>query len=135
MIVKHVPMRSLGKRDFASLANYITDAQSKDRRLGHLQATNCEAGSIQDAITEVLATQHTNTRAEGDKTDRLIVSFRAGEHPHTDVQQKWPGATVSLRSGYRDSDTACCLRDGPTPPVADKVAGRRSTAAHHIPGT
>ena len=51
MIAKHVPMRSLGKSDFAGLANYITDAQSKDHRLGHVQATNCEAGSIQDAIT------------------------------------------------------------------------------------
>ncbi|MCS4511807.1 TraI/MobA(P) family conjugative relaxase [Xylophilus ampelinus] len=85
MIAKHVPMRSLGKSDFAGLANYITDAQSKDHRLGHVQATNCEAGSIQDAITEVLATQHTNTRARGDKTYHLIVSFRAGEQPSADT--------------------------------------------------
>lgn len=85
MIAKHVPMRSLGKSDFAGLANYITDAQSKDHRLGHVQATNCEAGSIQDAITEVLATQHTNTRAKGDKTYHLIVSFRAGEQPSADT--------------------------------------------------
>ncbi len=135
MIAKHEPMRSLGKSEFAGPANYITDAQSKDRRLGHAQATNCEAGSIPDAITEVLATQHTNTSAKGDKTYHLIVSVRAGERPYTDVQQKWPGATVSLRSGYRDSDTACCLCDGPTPQVADKAAGRRSTVAHHISGT
>ena len=85
MIAKHVPMRSLGKSDFAGLANYITDAQSKDHRLGQVQATNCEAGSIQDAITEVLATQHTNTRAKGDKTYHLIVSFRAGEQPSADT--------------------------------------------------
>lgn len=85
MIAKHVPMRSLGKSDFAGLANYITDAQSKDHRLGQVQATNCEAGSIQDAITEVLATQHTNTRAKGDKTYHLIVSFRAGEQPGADT--------------------------------------------------
>ena len=54
MIAKHVAMRSLGKSDFADLAKYITDAQSKDHRLGHVQVTNCEAHSVRDAITEVL---------------------------------------------------------------------------------
>jgi hypothetical protein len=85
MIVKHVPMRSLGKSDFAGLVNYVTDAQSKDHRLGQVQITNCDAVSVQDAITEVLATQHTNTRAKGDKTYHLIVSFRAGEQPSVDT--------------------------------------------------
>lgn len=81
MIAKHVPMRSLGKSDFAGLVRYITDEQSKDHRLGQVQVTNCAAGSVRDAITEVLATQQTNTRAKGDKTYHLIVSFRAGEQP------------------------------------------------------
>ncbi|MEM8131296.1 TraI/MobA(P) family conjugative relaxase [Hafnia alvei] len=85
MIAKHVAMRSLGKSDFADLAKYITDAQSKDHRLGHVQVTNCEAHSVRDAITEVLATQHMNTRAKGDKTYHLIVSFRAGENPDADT--------------------------------------------------
>ena len=85
MIAKHVPMRSLGKSDFAALAKYITDAQSKDHRLGLVSVTNCEAHSVRDAITEVLATQHTNTRAKGDKTYHLIVSFRAGENPDADT--------------------------------------------------
>lgn len=85
MIAKHVPMRSLGKSDFADLAKYITDAQSKDHRLGLVSVTNCEAHSVRDAITEVLATQHTNTRAKGDKTYHLIVSFRAGENPDADT--------------------------------------------------
>ncbi|MBV6831326.1 TraI/MobA(P) family conjugative relaxase [Xanthomonas euvesicatoria] len=85
MIAKHVSMRSLGKSDFAGLVNYITDAQSKDHRLGQVQITNCDAVSVQDAITEVLATQHANTRAKGDKTYHLIVSFRAGEQPSADT--------------------------------------------------
>ena len=85
MIAKHVAMRSLGKSDFADLAKYITDAQSKDHRLGLVAVTNCEAFSVRDAITEVLATQHTNTRAQGDKTYHLIVSFRAGENPDADT--------------------------------------------------
>ena len=51
MIAKHVPMRSLGKSDFAGLVNYVTDAQSKDHRLGQVHITNCDAESVQDAIT------------------------------------------------------------------------------------
>ncbi|EKU31676.1 MULTISPECIES: TraI/MobA(P) family conjugative relaxase [Alcaligenes] len=85
MIAKHVSMRSVGKSDFADLAKYITDAQSKDHRLGHVQVTNCDAHSVRDAISEVLATQHMNTRAKGDKTYHLIVSFRAGENPDADT--------------------------------------------------
>lgn len=85
MIAKHVAMRSLGKSDFAGLVSYVTDAQSKDHRLGQVQITNCDAVSVQDAITEILATQHSNMRAKGDKTYHLIVSFRAGEQPSTDT--------------------------------------------------
>jgi hypothetical protein len=85
LIAKHVPMRSLGKSDFASLVDYITDAQEKTERLGRVQVTNCEAGTVQAAIDEVLATQHLNTRAKGDKTYHLLVSFRAGEKPSADT--------------------------------------------------
>jgi hypothetical protein len=85
VIAKHVPMRSLGKSDFAGLASYITDAQSKDHRLGAVSVTNCEAATMPAAIEEVLATQHLNTRATGDKTYHLLVSFRAGEQPSQDT--------------------------------------------------
>lgn len=85
MIIKHVPMRSLGKSDFAGLANYITDAQSKAYRLSQVLVTNCEAATLPAAIEEVLATQYINTRAKNDKTYHLIVSFRAGEQPDTDT--------------------------------------------------
>ncbi len=85
MIAKHVPMRSLGKSDFAGLVRYVTDAQSKDHRLGQVQVTNCASDTVRDAITEVLATQQANTRAKGDKTYHLIVSFRAGEQPSVDT--------------------------------------------------
>ena len=85
MIAKEAPMRSVEKSNFAGLVRYITDPQSKDHRLGQVQVTNCEAGSVRDAITEVLATQQTNTRATGDKTFHLLVSFRAGEQPDADT--------------------------------------------------
>jgi hypothetical protein len=80
MIAKHVPMRSLGKSDFAGLVEYITDAQSKTNgwaRCSHELRGRHRAGRHH----EVLATQHMNTRAKGDKTYHLIVSFRAGEQP------------------------------------------------------
>ncbi|EOW8879060.1 TraI/MobA(P) family conjugative relaxase [Escherichia coli] len=81
MIAKHVPMRTLGKSNFGELASYITDAQSKDHRLGQIRVTNCEAATLPAAIEEILATQHMNTRAKSDKTYHLLVSFRAGEQP------------------------------------------------------
>lgn len=81
MIAKHVPMRSLAKSDFAELVEYITDEQDKTERLGLVTATNCEAATMQAVIGEVLATQRQNTRAAGDKTFHLLVSFRPGERP------------------------------------------------------
>jgi DNA relaxase TraI-like protein/relaxase-like protein/conjugative element/phage-associated large polyvalent protein len=81
VIAKHVPMRSLAKSDFADLVEYITDEQDKAARLGQITATNCEAATLQAVIGEVLATQRQNTRAAGDKTFHLLVSFRPGEHP------------------------------------------------------
>ena len=85
MIAKHVPMRSLGKSNFADLANYLTDEQSKEHRLGAVNVTNCESANLKAAIEEILATQHINTRAKSDKTYHLIVSFRAGEEISDDV--------------------------------------------------
>ncbi len=78
-------MRSLGKSDVAGLAEYITDAQSKTERLGLVTLTNCQAGTVQAATDEILATQHMNTRAKGDKTFHLLVSFRPGENPDTET--------------------------------------------------
>ncbi|WP_179095076.1 relaxase/mobilization nuclease domain-containing protein, partial [Burkholderia pseudomallei] len=81
MIAKHVPMRSLGKSDFAGLVKYITADQAKEHRIGEVRLTNCAALTVRDAVTEVLATQQANTRAKSDKTYHLLVSFRAGELP------------------------------------------------------
>ena len=85
MIVKHVPMRSLGKSNFGELVSYITNPQSKEHRLGQVLITNCEAATLPAAIEEVMATQYINTRAKGDKTYHLIVSFRAGEEPTSET--------------------------------------------------
>jgi hypothetical protein len=79
MIAKQVPMKSLGKSNYAGLVKYITDEQSKNERVGYVRVTNCQTDKHHVAIIEVLNTQAQNTRAISDKTYHLIVSFRAGE--------------------------------------------------------
>lgn len=85
MIVKHVPMRSLGKSDYAGLVKYVTDTQEKSERLGQVIVTNCQAETLNAVIGEVLATQRMNTRSQNDKTYHLLVSFRAGECPDPEI--------------------------------------------------
>ena len=110
MIAKHVPMRSLGKSDFAGLANYISDAQSKDHRLGQVLLTNCSAATLPAAIEEVLATQHINTRAKSDKTYHLIVSFRVGEQPSADTL-KAIEERISAGLGYGEHQRISAVHD------------------------
>lgn len=81
MIAKHVPMRTLARSNFAELVEYITDAQDKTERLGEIRVSNCAAATLPAVLGEVLATQRQNTRAAGDKTFHLLVSFRPGEAP------------------------------------------------------
>jgi hypothetical protein len=81
VIIKHVPMRSVRKSDFAGLVQYITNEQGKTERVGICSTTNCTAETMDAVISEVLAIQRLNTRATGDKTYHLLVSFRPGENP------------------------------------------------------
>jgi len=83
MIAKHIPMHSIAKSSFAGLAEYITDKQSKEHRLGEVTLTNCDALDVEMAICEIVATQEQNTRAKSDKTFHLLVSFRPDEKPDT----------------------------------------------------
>lgn len=83
MIVKHVPMNTVRKSNFGDLARYVSDPQERNERVGDIRITNCHADELADAALEVMATQARNTRAEGDKTYHLIISFRAEEEPAT----------------------------------------------------
>ena len=85
MIIKHFPMHSVKKSNFAGLVQYITDKQGKFERVGACSITNCIGDTIDDVITEVLAVQQLNTRATSDKTYHLLVSFRPGENPDAAV--------------------------------------------------
>jgi hypothetical protein len=101
MIAKHIPMRTTGKSSFAGLAQYITDAQNKNERLGNVQISNCAAATMPAAVAEILATQRLNTRAKGDKTYHLLISFRAGENPSHDVL-KAVEDRICVALGYAD---------------------------------
>ena len=81
MIVKHVPMKTVRKSNFTELSRYLSDPQDRNERVGDVRITNCHSDELADAALEVMATQARNTRADGDKTYHLIISFRAGEDP------------------------------------------------------
>jgi hypothetical protein len=81
VIVKHVPIQSAKRSDFAGLVAYITNGQTKNERVGYVAVTNCHSDRAEVAVTEVLNTQAKNTRAASDKTYHLILSFLAGEQP------------------------------------------------------
>ncbi|SFU67747.1 TraI/MobA(P) family conjugative relaxase [Nitrosospira multiformis] len=79
MIAKHIPMKSARRSSFRELVAYITQAKSKEVRIGEVRVTNCHQQDAQDAVLEVLATQLRNQRACSDKTYHLLISFPAGE--------------------------------------------------------
>lgn len=80
-------MRDQGKSSFSSLIEYLLDKQSKQHRVGAVSITNCQSATMEAAIEEVLATQHMNKRATGDKTYHLILSFRPGESPEPEIMK------------------------------------------------
>lgn len=81
MIVKHVPMQSAHKSNFAELVKYMLDEQKKYERVGYVQATHCRTQNVDVAVLAIQNTQNQNTRAVSDKTYHLIVSFPTGERP------------------------------------------------------
>lgn len=81
MIVKHMPLTAPQKSSFGRLAEYITDPQEKNVRVGIVSLTNCISNGIDLAVLEIRNTQAQNTRSIADKTYHLMVSFREGEQP------------------------------------------------------
>ena len=80
MIAKHVPMRSLGKSDFAALAEYVTDAQSKDHRLGQVHPPKDDARvGLRRAQGQLhaLATVQSHANGAGQGLEGALL-----EHPH-----------------------------------------------------
>ena len=61
-------------------ADYILDPRLGGR-VGAVRVSNCASTEVGDAIQEIQATQALNTRAKGNKTYHLVVSFPPGETP------------------------------------------------------
>ncbi len=99
MIAKRI-IRTAGKSNFTRLGKYILDNDLTDaldftertvdyildkkgdqNRVGAVRITNCHSEAPALAIKEIMATQAMNTRAKGDRTYHLVVSFAAGEKP------------------------------------------------------
>lgn len=53
MIVKHVPMQSAHKSNFAESVKYMLDEQKKYERVGYVQATNCRTQNIDVAVLAI----------------------------------------------------------------------------------
>lgn len=75
MIARKIPMQTVSKSSFARLANYISDTQNKEHRVGDIRITNCISDNIEWAKQEIRATQNKNTRSTSDKTYHLLLSF------------------------------------------------------------
>jgi hypothetical protein len=61
--------------------DYILGQDGAAGRVGAVRFQNCEALELSHAIKEIVATQAMNTRATGDRTYHLVVSFAPGEKP------------------------------------------------------
>jgi len=101
MISKRVAMNSAAKSSFAGLVSYMTDAQDKNTRVGEVRLTNCASEELEWAVREVQATQQQNTRATGDKTYHLLISFAPGESPSPEILRDVEGR-ICAAMGYAE---------------------------------
>jgi hypothetical protein len=75
---------ALGGADPASwqrTADYILDTAEGGAKVGGVRISNCLSEDPAAAALEILARQARNTRARGDKTYHLVISFPPGERP------------------------------------------------------
>jgi hypothetical protein len=75
---------ALGGADPASwqrTADYILDTAEGGAKVGGVRISNCISEDPAAATLEILARQARNTRARGDKTYHLVISFPPGERP------------------------------------------------------
>lgn len=77
MIARRLRMRTASKSSIRRLVAYLTDSQQHNQRVLSVRMNNCEADSSAEwAAFEMQATQNQNTRANGDRTYHLVLSFR-----------------------------------------------------------
>lgn len=76
MIASRKRMNTPSKSSITRLISYLTNTQGSSERVGEVRITGCESEEAGWAAMEMLAVQQQNTRAKGDKTYHLILSFR-----------------------------------------------------------
>ena len=76
MIARALRMNNASKSNMLKLVNYLTSSQGNAQRVQSVRISNCEEKEDAEwAALEMLATQKMNTRAQGDKTYHLVLSF------------------------------------------------------------
>ena len=83
MIASRLRMNNASKSSITRLVSYLTNTQGKASRVLDMRITNCESTVPDWAAMEMLAVQQQNTRATGDKTYHLILSFH--EKPSSEL--------------------------------------------------
>ena len=88
MIARRSDVRGAIPSSFKRLADYLTNHKGNESRVDDVNFSNVESEGQEFIIAEITATQEQNTRARGDKTYHLIVSFREGENPSPGVMKE-----------------------------------------------
>ena len=88
MIAKQIHKKDSVKSNIARLVKYCEDAQGKTSRVGETWCVNCGTDDPEVAAKVMEMTQLMNTRAKGDKTYHLMISFRAGEAPDREQMEE-----------------------------------------------
>lgn len=95
---------------FDRLASYIADREHGGERVVGTQITNCGTDDFEMAVKKIEATQASNTRARGDKSYHLVISFPEGERPTLeqlrDIEEQMCAAL-----GYTDHQRISAIHD------------------------
>lgn len=86
MIARSLRMNNATKSNIIRLVSYLTDSQGHDQRVQGIHLTNCDSDTAEWAALEILTTQKQNTKAKGDKTYHLMLSFH--EVPSLELLKK-----------------------------------------------
>lgn len=95
---------------FDRLASYVVDRANDGERVVGTQITNCGTDDFELAVKKIEATQASNTRAKGDKSYHLVISFPEGERPTLeqlrDIEEQMCAAL-----GYSDHQRISAIHD------------------------
>lgn len=95
---------------FERLASYVVDRANGGERVVGMQIANCVSEDFAMALKEIEATQALNTRAKGDKSYHLVISFPEGERPSLeqlrDIEEKMVAAL-----GYSEHQRVSAIHD------------------------